>query len=60
MMYAAAYPAATATQIKSAILSSVTPTASCDETTITGGRLNVDAMLDWKPCAGGVYVSLTC
>jgi hypothetical protein len=58
-LYAAAFPAATAIQIKAAILSSVTPTPSCAGKTITGGRLNVNAMLDWKPCPGGIRVSLS-
>ncbi|WP_420150683.1 S8 family serine peptidase, partial [Spirosoma sp.] len=40
-LYAAYHPGATAAQIKSAILSSVTPTPSLSGKTVTGGRLNV-------------------
>lgn len=40
-LYASTHPGATAAQIKSAILSSATPTASLAGKTITGGRLNV-------------------
>ena len=40
-LYSASHPSATAAQIKSAILSSVTPTGSLSGKTVTGGRLNV-------------------
>jgi subtilisin family serine protease len=40
-LYAAYNPGSTAAQIKSAILESVTPTASLQGKTVTGGRLNV-------------------
>jgi subtilisin family serine protease len=40
-LYKSINPGATAAQIKSAILSSVTPTASLSGKTVTGGRLNV-------------------
>lgn len=40
-LYASTHPGATASQIKAAILSSVTPTASLAGRTVTGGRLNV-------------------
>jgi subtilisin family serine protease len=40
-LYAAYNPGSTAAQIKSAILGSVTPTASLQGKTVTGGRLNV-------------------
>jgi subtilisin family serine protease len=40
-LYAATRPGLTAAQIKDAILGSVTPTASLNGKTITGGRLNV-------------------
>ena len=40
-LYASKNPGATAAQIKNAILSSVTPTASLSGKTTTGGRLNV-------------------
>jgi subtilisin family serine protease len=39
-LYKSTHPTATAAQIKSAILSSVTPTASLTGRTVTGGRLN--------------------
>ena len=40
-LYASTHPNVTAAQIKSAILSSATPTASLAGRTVTGGRLNV-------------------
>jgi subtilisin family serine protease len=40
-LYAASHPGATAQQIKTAILTSVSPTASLAGRTLTGGRLNV-------------------
>ena len=40
-MYKAANPSATAAQIKAAILTSATPTASLSGKTVTGGRLNI-------------------
>ncbi|MGZ5192733.1 MAG: S8 family serine peptidase, partial [Kaistella sp.] len=40
-LYASKHPGSTAAQIKSAILSSVTPTSSLSGKTVTGGRLNV-------------------
>lgn len=40
-LYAASNPGSTAAQIKSAILTSVTPTSSLSGKTMTGGRLNV-------------------
>ena len=40
-LYASTHPGATAAQIKAAILSSATPTASLAGKTVTGGRLNV-------------------
>lgn len=39
-LYAASHPGATAAQIKSAILSSATPTSSLSGKCTTGGRLN--------------------
>ncbi len=39
-LYAATHPAATAEQIRAAILSSAVPTASLSGRTVTGGRLN--------------------
>jgi subtilisin family serine protease len=43
-LYASTHPGATAAQIKSAILSSVVPTASLSGKTVTGGRLNVSGL----------------
>ena len=40
-LYKSANPSATAAQIKSAILSSATPTGSLSGKTVTGGRLNI-------------------
>lgn len=40
-LYASTHPGATADQIRTAILSSVTPTASLNGKCVTGGRLNV-------------------
>lgn len=40
-LYASTHPGATAQQIKSAVLNSVTPTPSLNGRTLTGGRLNV-------------------
>lgn len=40
-LYASKHPGSTAAQIKSAILSSVTPTSSLSGKTVTSGRLNV-------------------
>ena len=48
-LYAAANPGATAAQIKSAILSSVTPTSSISGITSTGGRLNVGTLAGIPP-----------
>jgi subtilisin family serine protease len=44
-LYAAANPDATAAEIRAALLDSVAPTASLTGTTLTGGRLDVAAML---------------
>jgi subtilisin family serine protease len=44
-LYKAANPGATASQIRSAILSSTTPTSSMNNITVTGGRLNISALL---------------
>lgn len=48
-LYAAAYPGATALQIKNAILSSATPTASLSGKTVTGGRLNIGNLINVTP-----------
>lgn len=40
-LYAATHPGASASTIKSAIMSSAVPTASLSGKTVTGGRLNV-------------------
>src|SRR5262249_33939047 len=44
-LYASAHPDATAADIKKAILDSATPTASLAGKTITGGRLNIAALM---------------
>jgi subtilisin family serine protease/subtilisin-like proprotein convertase family protein len=44
-LYAASNPGATAAEIRTALLASTTPTASLAGKTVTGGRLNVDALL---------------
>jgi subtilisin family serine protease len=48
-LYAAKWPGATAAQIKDALLTSVSATASLNRKTITGGRLDVAAMLSKAP-----------
>jgi subtilisin family serine protease len=55
-LYAAANPGATAAQIRSALLSTATPTTSLAGRTVTGGRLNVSAMLNIRP---GVNVNIS-
>ena len=45
-LYAASHPDATAEEIRTALLQSTTPTASLAGRTVTGGRLNVAAMLE--------------
>lgn len=62
--YKAQYPSATAAQVKDAILAAAraSPLASLASTTITGGKLNIPAMLGVAPpnvcnptCAAGQY-----
>jgi thermitase len=48
-LYASAYPRATAAQIKQALLASATRTASMVGKTVTGGRLNVGALMQTAP-----------
>ena len=48
-LYAAKFPGATAAQIKDALLTSAAATASLNRKTITGGRLDVAAMLSKAP-----------
>ena len=48
-LYASKYPGATATDIRTAILSTVRPTTSMAGITVTGGRLDVDAALEFVP-----------
>jgi len=48
-LYASANPGATAAQIKAAILNSTTATASLNGKTVTGGRLNVSALMGTTP-----------
>jgi chitinase len=51
-LYAAAFPNASAADIRQAILSSATPTSSLAGKTATGGRLNVAAALNAAPPVG--------
>lgn len=44
-LYASTHPLATALEIRNAILGSVTPTASLSGITVTGGRLNLSAIV---------------
>jgi len=44
-LYAASNPTATASQIRGALLNSAAPTASMAGTTVTGGRLDISAMM---------------
>ena len=46
-LYASTHPGASAAQIKNAILSGASPTSSLSGKTVTGGRLNVKAALDY-------------
>ena len=48
-LYAAAYPQASGSQIRDAILGAARPTASLAGLTVTGGRLDVAAALNVKP-----------
>ncbi|MFM7393016.1 MAG: S8 family serine peptidase, partial [Cyanobium sp.] len=48
-LYAASRPGATAAQMRSALLTSTTPTTSLAGRTATGGRLNVNAFLGPSP-----------
>ena len=48
-LYASANAGATAAQIKAAILNSTTATASLSGKTVTGGRLNVSALMETTP-----------
>lgn len=47
-LYASKYPSASAEQIRNAILSTATPTTSLTGKTVTGGRLNIAAALDYN------------
>jgi len=51
-LYAAAFPNASAADIRQAILSSAAPTSSLAGKTVTGGRLNVAAALSAVPPVG--------
>ena len=48
-LYAAANPSETASQIRSALLNSAAPTASMSGKTVTGGRLDISAMMGNAP-----------
>ncbi|MCE9629544.1 MAG: S8 family serine peptidase [Planctomycetia bacterium] len=50
-LYAAAYPTASAKQIRDAILGSAKPTTSLAGKTVTGGRLDVAALVQQVPIA---------
>lgn len=47
-LYASKFPNASAEQIRNAILATATPTTSLTGKTVTGGRLNVSAALDYN------------
>lgn len=47
-LYASKFPDASAEQIRNAILATATPTTSLAGRTVTGGRLNVSAALDYN------------
>lgn len=47
-LYASKFPDASAEQIRNAILATATPTTSLTGKTVTGGRLNVSAALDYN------------
>ena len=55
-LYAASHPGATAGDIRTALLASVTPTPSLAGRTVTGGRLNVAGLLAPE---GGNWISIT-
>ncbi|GIW89342.1 MAG: hypothetical protein KatS3mg108_3666 [Isosphaeraceae bacterium] len=48
-LYAAAYPDASAPQIREALLATAAPTPSLSGMVATGGRLDVSAMLAYAP-----------
>jgi subtilisin family serine protease len=50
-LYAARYPAASAKQVRDAILGTTRPTASLAGKTVTGGRLDVGALVQRTPVA---------
>ena len=52
-LYAASHPGSTAEQIRAALLATTTPTPSLAGTTLSGGRLNVEAFL-----SPGVYQAI--
>jgi subtilisin family serine protease len=56
-LYAAANPGASANAIRSAILSSVTPTTSLNGLTVTGGRLNISALMQGTPVLPSLSIS---
>lgn len=55
-LYASAHPGATAGQIKEALLATAAPTASLAGRTVSGGRLDVGAMLGYAPGGQGLRV----
>jgi Ca2+-binding RTX toxin-like protein len=61
-LYAAANPLASAAQIRADLLSTTTPTASLAGMTVTGGRLDIGALLaklGGAPVTGGVTITGT-
>lgn len=50
-LYAAAYPAASAKQVRDAMLSTARPTSSLTRKTATGGRLDIGALVQKAPLA---------
>lgn len=58
-LYAAANPTANAFEIRTAILSSVTPTPALNGRTVTGGRLNISAALGQTATANLAVTNVT-
>ena len=55
-LYASAMPNATAQQLRDALLSTVTPTISLTNTTVTGGRLDIATLMANAPAPPGAVV----
>jgi subtilisin family serine protease len=52
-LYAAEHPEASAAEIRDAVLGSATATPSLGGLVVTGGRLDIDALLDTAPASSG-------